>query len=303
MNIQNKRLHGLIAATFTPLDDRGAIQLSTIAPMVDFLINSGIQGLYVLGSTGEGVSMTVDERRKVAAAFVEAAAGRIPVIVQVGCESLQQARDLAEHAQSVGADAISAVSPLYFKPASVQSLVDSMAVVADGAPELPFYYYHIPPVTGVNFDMIEFLTIGGDCIDNLRGIKFSTPMIHEFQSCLEYGGDRFEILWGVDEMLMSGLMAGASAAVGSTYNFAASLYQRIISALETGDLDAARVEQSRSQRLVRTFLPFGSRAAQKAIMNMVGPNCGPARLPVTALHESEIQALRSELEAIGFFEW
>lgn len=297
------RFEGLIAATFTPLHNDGTIDLVAIPPMVDYLVDRGITGMYVLGSTGEGVSMTVEERCQVAESFVKASAGRIPVIVQVGCESLRQACGLAEHAQSVGADALSAVCPLYFKPTNVATLVESMAEIAAAGADLPFYYYHIPAITGVNVDILEFLKVGRDAIPSLRGVKFSSPLIHEYQACMDFAGDDFQIMWGVDEMLMSALLAGGTAAVGSTYNFAPAIYHRLIQAIRDGDTVAAREAQSKSQLLVRTFVPYGSRAAQKAIMNMVGPNCGTVRLPVKPLTESETAALKVDLEKIGFFDW
>ncbi|HCS52809.1 dihydrodipicolinate synthase family protein [Rubinisphaera sp.] len=300
---QGAFLRGLIAATFTPLHDDGTINTAAIPEMVDHLVKQNIAGMYVLGSTGEGVSLTHEERCTIAEAFVEAAVGQLPVIIQCGCESLSQARLLATHAQNIGADAISAVSPVYFKPDSVETLVDSMAEIAAGAPDLPFYYYHIPSVTGVNLNMVEFLKLGSDRIPNLRGIKFTSLNVFEYQSCLEFAGDRFEILWGLDEMLLSGLAAGARAAVGSTYNFAAPIYHQLIQAFSQGNLNLAREQQSKSQELVRTFLPYGPRAAQKAIMSMVAVECGPTRLPVKMLSESQIQDLRNDLTKIGFFDW
>lgn len=296
-------LEGLVAATFTPVHADKTINTEAVPQLVDHLSEQGVGALYVLGSTGEGPSLTHRERRDVAGAYVEAAAGRLPVIVQVGCECLREARELAAHAQEAGADAVSAVSPVYFKPDSLPSLVDCMAEVAAGAPELPFYYYHIPAVTGAAFDMVELLKLGGDRIPTLRGIKFTSPRVDAFQACVEFAEDRFEILWGSDEMLLSGLTAGARAAVGSTYNFAAPIYRRMIQALASGDLDAARREQSRSQALVRTFAAYGPRAAQKAIMSMVGPDCGPTRLPIASLTPNQSAKLRDDLNSLGFFEW
>lgn len=303
MTNRKQPLSGLIAATFTPLHEDGSVRTDAIPSVVDHLVQQGIAGMYALGSTGEGVSLTQDERCTVAEAFVGAAAGRLPVIVQVGCESLAAARQLAQHAQQIGADAISAVSPLYFKPDSVETLVDSMAEIAAGAPQLPFYYYHIPTVTGVALNMVDFLRLGAERIPTLRGIKFTSTNVFEYQSCLEFAGDRFEVLWGLDEMLLNGLTAGARAAVGSTYNFAAPIYQQLLSAWAAGDLDEARRQQSRSQALVRAFIPYGPRGAQKAIMAMIGQDCGPARLPVAPLGVSQCDALQGDLEAIGFFEW
>ena len=195
---------GLIAATFTPLDTGGALDLDAVAPLVNHLIDQRVVGLYILGSTGEGISLTQEERRAVAERFVKAAQGRVPTIIQVGCECLASAHELASHAQDIGADAVSAVCPIYFKPDSIESLVDSMAQIASGAPKLPFYYYHIPSVTGVNLSMIDFLDRARGPISNLAGIKFTSTNAFEYQSCLEFGSDWCEVLWGLDEMLLTG---------------------------------------------------------------------------------------------------
>jgi N-acetylneuraminate lyase len=296
-------LTGFIAATFTPTTPDGALNLEQVAPLVDHLVRNGIAGLYVLGSTGEGVLFTFAERCAAAEAFVRAAAGRIPVIVQVGHESAWQARELAAHAQSIGATAISAVSSVYFKPDSLDALLDTMAQIAAGAPELPYYYYHIPQLTGLSFSMLELLARVGDRIPTLRGIKFTSPRIDELQTCIDWAGERYEVLFGVDEMVLSGLVAGAQGAVGSTYNFAAPLYRRLWNAWQAQDLAAARRYQSQAQAIVNTFKPYGSLAAQKAIMSMLGIDCGPTRLPVRALSADAVAALRSDLAALGFFEW
>lgn len=294
---------GLVAATFTPFQQDRSLHLAAIAPMVDRLVGQKIAALYVLGSTGEGASLTFDERCAVAESFVNAASGRLPVIVQVGSESLAQARQLAAHASRVGADAISAVSPVYFKPDSVETLVASMAEIAGGAPDLPFYYYHIPSVTGVGVSAVEFLKLAEQQIANLRGVKFTSQNVFEFQTCVEYAQERLQILWGFDEMLHCGLAAGAQAAVGSTYNFAPAIYQRLLAAFAAGNMETVRREQSHSQAIVRAFIPFGARGAQKAIMKMIGVDCGPCRLPVPTLTQTQYAALERDLAAIGFFEW
>ena len=250
-------LQDLVAATFTPLHEDRSLHLEAIPPMVDRLADQEIAALYVLGSTGEGASLTFDERCAVAESFVSAASGRLPVIVQVGSESLMQARHLAAHASRVGADAISAVSPVYFKPDSVETLVASMAEIAGGAPELPFYYYHIPAVTGVGVSAVEFLKLAEQRIENLRGVKFTSQNVFEFQTCVEYAQERLQIFWGLDEMLQYGLAAGAVAAVGSTYNFATAVYQRLLTAFAAGDMETVRQEQLSLQRSVLSLRQRG----------------------------------------------
>jgi N-acetylneuraminate lyase len=296
-------LEGLIAATFTPFHPDGSVDLDAIPSVVQHLVDQGIAGLYSLGSTGEGILMTYEERCQVAEAFVRAAAGRIPVIVQVGSESPVQSRLLAAHAQQIGAAAISAVTPVYFKPDSLAALIATMSHIAAGAPDLPFYYYHIPVMTGLTFSPLEFLKQAVDQIATLRGMKFTAPQVHEFQACVEWAGNEHQIFWGSDEMLMSALVAGGNAAVGSTYNFAAPIYQQLRQSLATGDLASARHYQSQSQALVRTFVRYGARASQKSIMQMIGQDCGPPRLPVLPLDGERYRALESELESLGFFDW
>ena len=298
-----KRLTGLIAATFTPMHDDGALNLNAVKPMVEHLLKEGMGGLYVVGSTGEGVSLCGHERRAVAEAFVKAADGRLPVVVQVGHNSLSEARQLATHAQKIGATAISAVPPSYFKIDSVETLVSCMAEVAHGAPTMPFYYYHNPHLTGCHINMLDFLRIAGDRIPTLTGMKYTAPTVYELQACLDFADRRYEIFLGVDEMLLAGLAFGISGAVGGTYNFAAPLYRHMIQAFSRGDMEGARVWQARAFNMIRVVLRHRGLAGLKAMMKMIDLDCGPTRLPVPYLSDAEYIKLREELNTLGFFEW
>ena len=294
---------GLFAAVFTPMHQDGSLNLVQVQPIVDHLVRTEISGLYVCGSTGEGPSLSSDERRAVAAAYVEAAARKLPVIVQVGHNSLAEARQLAAHAQGIGADAISAVPPTYFRTDSLKTLIDCLCEISSGAPNLPFFYYHIPSITGINIDMLEFLRQGRKRLPNLAGIKYSHPTIHEYQACLQFDNHRFAILLGVDEMLLSGLAVGAKGAVGSTFNFAGPLYQRIVKAFEQGDLSEARKWQGLSASMIRVCYRYRGQPAFKAIMKLIRLDCGPSRLPLETLRPEELKALEEDLKRIGFFDW
>lgn len=297
------RFTGFISATFTPMHEDGSIWLERIEPMVEYLHRLGIDVLYVVGSTGEGISLTVAERRAVAEAFIKAARGKIPVMVHVGHTSLQESRELAAHAQSVGADAVSALPPFYFKPSSLSSLVDCMHEVCSGAPDLPFYYYHIPGLTNVSLDAVEFIEMARDRLPNFAGIKYTAPTAHEYQACVQAAGDDLDILWGVDEMLLCGLSMGAKAAVGSTYGYSLPLYRRILDAFNRGDLAEALLWQRRVIEMVRRILPVGGMAAQKAVMKLIGQDCGPARLPLIPLKPDDIKRMGAQLREIGYFDW
>lgn len=297
------RLKGLVAATHTPMHADGTLRLDVVGQIVEHLAGSGISALYVAGSTGEGMSLTAAERRDVARVYVSAADGKLPVIVQVGSNSIAESCELAADAQRIGADVISANAPSYFKIHSAGALVEAMGRIAAAAPDLPFYYYHIPRFTGAEIDMVEFLARAGQAIENLAGLKFSDLKVHEYQACLAADSGRFDILWGLDEMLLSALAVGAAGAVGSTYNVAAPLYRRIIDAFAAGDLATARQWQLRSVELVRVLSARGLHPSLKAAMGMLGIDVGPCRLPLGQLDDDRKADLRADLGAIGFFEW
>ncbi|MCA9248033.1 MAG: dihydrodipicolinate synthase family protein [Planctomycetales bacterium] len=297
------RLTGLIAAAYTPLDELGKVNRRAIHAMTEHLVRDGVDGLYVCGSTGEGMSLSSAERREVAEGYVAAVGRRMPVVIQVGHNSLAEAWELARHAESIGVDAVSATCPSYFPINSVETLVDCMADIAVGAPNLPFYYYHIPALTHSQLDMVEFLRAAAKRIPNLAGIKYTAPTTHEFQACMSLDDGRFDVVWGCDEMLLPALAVGSAGAIGSTYNIAAPLYRSLISAFERHDLVEARHLQMRSIELIRALGAFPFHSAMKATLRLLGIDCGVCRLPQQPLTDQQVAALRDRLSAIGFFEW
>jgi N-acetylneuraminate lyase len=298
------RLRGLIAAGFTPLHADGSLDLDRVGPVVEHLLDDGVAGIYAVGSTGEGVSLTTAERQEVAAAYVSAVGGRSPVVIQVGHNSLAEARCLAAHAQAIGASAISATPPAYFKPETLAALVDCLAEITAAAPDLPFYYYHVPSKTGVNLDMVELLEAAGRRLPTLVGIKFTTPPLHEFQACLAVEDGHFDLLWGVDEMVLAAWSVGARGAVGSSYNFATPLYLRMIHAFENGQRDEAARCQALGVAMFRTIFRFpGGLPPQKAVMRLIGQDCGPTRLPLVSLDAAQLAEMEADLTRIGFFRW
>ena len=296
-------LNGLLPATFTPLHADGSLNLAVVEPIVEHLIRDGVTGLYVCGSTGEGVSLAREERMAAAEAFITAARGRLPVVVQIGHNSIAEARLLAAHAQSAGAAAISATPPAYFKPPTLAALVASMAEIAAAAPNLPFYYYHIPLMTGVTTNVAALLRAGGEQIPTLAGVKFSYSAVFDLQAAAAVEDGRYNLLFGSDEMLLSGLCAGAHGAVGTTYNFAAPLFNRIVAAYTACDLPTAQRLQAHAVEMINLILGYGGVGAFKAVMSFFDLDCGPVRLPLVALTHAEQQSLRHALAAIGFFDW
>ncbi len=298
------RIHSLVAATHTPFHSSGALHLNMVERQADHLVNAGVDTVFIGGTTGESHSLSLSERRSLTQRWMEVVAqSELRVVVHVGGNCLTDVCELAAQAQSLGAVAISALTPSYFKPRSVPDLVNCCAQIAGAAPDLPFYYYDIPSFTGVHQSMPDFLHQASERIPNLAGIKFTNPDGMMFQQCLYHDSGRCDILWGTDECLLAGLALGAQGAVGSSYNFAAPLYNRLIAAFTAGNLELARLEQKRSVEMIARIASIGYMGAAKAVMKILGVDVGPARLPHSNPDVGTIKALREDLETMGFFDW
>ncbi|MFQ6130520.1 MAG: dihydrodipicolinate synthase family protein [Armatimonadota bacterium] len=297
------RITGLVAAPHTPMHADGSVNVQAIQQQARLLAEGGVDGAFICGTTGEGFSLTVAERLEVAESWRAAAHQGFHLIVHVGHLCLSDCRELAAHAQKIGARAIGTMGPCFFRPGSVADLVAFCADIAGAAPELPFYYYHIPELSGVHFRMLDFLELGSDRIPTLAGIKFTYEDLMDFGRCVRLDGGRFNMLFGRDEILLAGLALGADGAVGSTYNYAAPLYRRLIEAFEGGDMATAQTEQARAMELVAVLDKYGGLAAGKAVMKAIGLDCGPVRPPLRGLSEDQFASLCADLDRVGFSDY
>ncbi|MEO7599127.1 MAG: dihydrodipicolinate synthase family protein [Opitutus sp.] len=293
--------HGLVAAPFTPFQPNGELNLGIVARYADALEQKRVTAAFICGTTGEGASMTTAERQQVAAQWRADKPPSLRLIVHVGHNSTNDSRTLAAHAEQIGADAIAAIAPGFFQPATIRDLVEWCVDVAAAAPGLPFYYYHMPAMTGANFPMIDFLPRAIERIPTFAGIKFTHENLMDYSLTLAAAGESHAILFGRDEILLGALALGARGAVGSTYNYMAPIFHRVMSAFSSGNLAAAQQEQLLAQRLIAIMIKHGGLAAGKAIMGLIGLNCGPVRRPLTPLSVKQSAGLRADLDQAGFF--
>ena len=293
---------GIFAAALTPFDSDGSVAVDRVPAMVEYYLSQGVQGLYVCGSTGEGPSLSSSERRELAEAFLGAARDKMTVIVQVGHNSVTEARLLANHAEAHGADAISASCPSYFGVESLAMLVETSAYVAAGAPKTPFYYYHIPSLTGVNYSMSEFLACAESKIDNLAGMKFTAPVLDQFQLCLQWRKGEGTFFWGVDEVMYSALAVGAKGAIGSTYNVVTPLFQKIVTAFGDGEPATAEALQFRAVQFIEVLKSYPFISALKTIITRLGIPMGGSRLPNRSVSEEETERFLSQVDELSVLE-
>jgi len=294
------KLSGLIAAPFTAMNADGSLNLGLIERQAVALAESGVNGAFICGTTGEGLSLTTDERLQVVERWMAVAPPALRVIVHVGHPSVAESRKLAAHAERMKACAFATIGPTFFRVTSVEQLVDFCAQVAGGAPSLPFYYYHMPAMTGADLPMHDFLKLAGPRIPNLAGIKFTHENLMDYSRCLNLNEGRFNILFGRDEILLAALALGATGAVGSTYNYMAPVYHHVIEAFKAGDLDTARRFQSQAIEIIAVMCRRGGLPAGKAMMKLVGLDCGPVRAPLQNLSCEALGLLARELEQVGF---
>jgi N-acetylneuraminate lyase len=297
-----KKVKGLIVATFAAYKPDGSINFDLIPAITEHMVAQNVKGIFVCGTNGEGPSLSTEERMQVVEAYMKAARGRLLVFVHVGHSSIREARRLAAHAEAIGADYISAVSAFYFKPNTVNNLVDSMAEIASAAPRTPFYYYHIPNITGIQVDMIEFLELAGQYIPTFAGIKYTASTINEYQACLHYKDGKYDILFGYDELLLPALAVGAKGAIGSTYNYAARLYNEVINLFEQRKIEEAEQLHFHAVKMVQLLVKYGPIPTQRAIMKKVGLDLGDPRLPLQSLNADAERKLYEDLASSGFLE-
>lgn len=295
-------LEGLIAAPFTPMDGEGKLNTDIIPKYYRFLKHNKVTGAFICGSTGEGVSMTTEEKKSVIKAWGEITKDDkdFKVMTLVGGTSIEDGKDIAQYAQRCGLYGVSFTAPFYFKPANAEMLAACCKEIADAVPDMPFYYYHIPVLNGVGFPMIDLLKNVAGKIPNFAGIKYTHEDFMDFLSCLHFQNGRYDMLWGRDENMLSALAVGAKGAVGSTFNYAAPLYYDLIHAFNRNDLKKAQALQQQSIDMIYLLGKYGGIATGKAYMKLTGIDCGEFRLPVKNMNPEQFELFKKDVEQLNF---
>jgi len=296
------KISGLIAAPFAPLDSSGRLNIDIIPEYYKMLKNNGVAGAFINGSTGEGVSLSDDEKYRVAAAWAGAVSddADFKVINLVGGTSITQSQQQAAYTEQLGLYGIAFTAPYYFKPPNADALASCCSQIASSAPDTAFYYYHIPVLTGCHIPMYDLLNAINGTIPNLAGIKYTHEDFMDYLSCMYLEDERYDMLWGRDENMLSALVLGSKGAVGSTYNYAAPLYHELIKAFESNDLSRARDLQHKSIEIIRLLGKYGGIATGKAYMKLIGLDCGDFRLPIQNMKPSSFEAFKADVSSLGF---
>ncbi len=299
-----KHIKGLVAAPFTGFNADMSVNTVIVKKYAFMLRKAGVVGVFVNGSTGEGLSLTVSQRKQLAESWAAECDDNFKLLVHVGDVCVENCVELASHAQKLKAAAIGMMGPCYYKPASVDELVEFSAKVAAAASNTPYYYYHIPSMTGVSFMMGDYIRKAAVKIPNFVGVKYTHYDIMDFMDCCDYQDGKFDILYGRDETLLAGLAAGAGGAIGSTYNYIPAVYLEIIEAYGKGDMAKARKMQLKSIEIIKLLIKGGnSMGVGKAMMKLCGIDLGGCALPNKQIADSHFKQLEKDLKDAGFFDY
>lgn len=299
-----EKIIGLIDAPFTPFHENGDLNLEPIEKYAAMLQKNGLQGVFINGSSGEGYMLTTEERMQLAERWLKVAPQGFKVIVHVGSCCLRESQKLAAHAQEIGAWGIGSMAPPFPKIGRIEELVKYCEAIANSAPDLPFYYYHIPAFNGAFLPMLELLKVVDGRISNFAGIKYTFESLYEYNQCRLYKNGKYDMLHGQDETILPSLaQGGAQGGIGGTTNYNGRELVGIIEAWKNGDIETAREKQNFSQEVINVICRYrGNIVGGKRIMKLLGFDLGPNRVPFQNMTNEEEQQMKKELEAINFFD-
>ncbi|WP_286846952.1 MULTISPECIES: dihydrodipicolinate synthase family protein [unclassified Proteiniphilum] len=298
-----EKIKGLVVAPFTPFDRKGEVDLGPIADYATMLQKNGLIGVFINGSSGEGYMLTVEERLKLAEKWMSVAPDGFKVIVHVGATCIKDSYRMAQHAQDIGAFGVGAMASPFPKAGRVEELVQYCEEIATGAPNLPFYFYHIPALNGVYLPMLPFLKKAEGRIPNLAGIKYTFESLYEYNQCMLYENGKFDMLHGQDETILSALvMGGAQGGISGTGSYIGSSLVGVINEYNKGNIEKARDHQNFAQEVINVIARYrGNIVAGKRIMKLIGLDLGINRTPFQNVTAEEETIIKKELESIGFF--
>lgn len=292
-----KIFKGIMPALITPFESDGkTVNEKTARELIEYHLNQGADGFYVLGSTGEGLVMAEEERKRMLEIAVSAVAGRKPVICHIAAMNLDEAVRLCKHAEKVGADALSAIPPIFFRYTE-NDIFNYYKTLAESA-DMPFVMYNHPSANGGM--SAETVAKMYKEIDNITGVKWTVNNYFELMRLKDMTHGEMNIINGPDEMLISGLAAGTDAGIGTTYNAMLPQYLEIYKLYNEGKMKEALEIQQKVNRVIHSMFEFGVIPAVKYMCEKMGFPAGNATYPMRRLSDEEKARFDKTLEEIGW---
>lgn len=289
MNFCKEKFEGIFPALLTPFDQNDRINKKALEELVKLNVSKGVKGFYVCGSTGEAFLLSTEERKEVME-IVKNAVPEHTLIAHVGSVREKEAMELAKFAKELEYSAVSSVAPFYYKY-TFDEIKNYYFRLADQA-QLPMIVYNIPAFSGVTMGTKEMSTFLRD--DRFAGIKFTSNDFFAMEQCKTAFPEK--ILYnGYDEMMLSGLPMGADGGIGSTYNFMAEKFLRILELFRQNQMAEARKVQQEANRIITILCQVGVMPAEKEVLNQMGVEMGVCRHPFSEPTPEQKELLRREI--------
>ena len=290
------KIRGVITALVTPFDDQGRVDEDALRRLVEYQIRAGVHGLNPCGTTGEHALLTPAERMRIAEIVVRTARRRVPVFVQTGTASTDGTIALTRHAQKIGADAATVVTPFYYHPGD--GMIEHYARVAQSVSDFPVFLYNIPQMTGNNLSPALVAAIVERC-PNVVGMKDSSGNLQQVIESVSLRGGHFNVAMGSDGLVLSALVTGVQASVSGNANVFPELFVELFQAFWRGDLPAAQSAQARIQHVRRILKDGGDLSLFKAILTRRGLPLGGVRSPLVNASPQTVDACVNALDSVG----
>src|SRR5947209_4918683 len=290
------KIHGIIPPVATPMQANEDLDLPRLKWFLDHLINSGVHGIFVLGTNSEFYALDEREKQEVIATAVAHVNKRVPVYAGTGAETTREAVRLTKMAEREGADGVSVITPYFVSPTQ-QEIYDHYRRIAEHT-SLPVVLYNNPGTCGgVKIDVDTVARLAQ--IPNILAMKDSSGDLQNTVECIRVVPDRFSVLMGRDTLIFSALMFGARGAVPATGNIAPALVAEIYNTFQRGDVEASKAAQLRLNPLRMALTLCTAPGAVKAALKILGLGIGPCRSPVSGLTPDKAPKMRAALEAAG----
>jgi len=281
------RFKGVIPALYTPFDGANRLNCAVLPKFLGFLKQCGAGGLFVCGSSGEGLLLNTAERKKMAEAVVRELAGELPVVVHVGALNQAEAVDLARHAGRIKAQGVSAIIPFYYDY-PLQNIINYYEVIGRAA-DLPVIVYYLSQAGSGGFDAMEKFMEKIIAMKNIYGLKFTAPNLHLLQTIKVLAGKNLRLYGGQDQLALQFLVMGVDGIIGSNYNYLPEIFVKLYREYQTGSMQQALQTQELITRILfYEFRQFNRMALGKAVLKLRGINLGDCRPPLNSLDPKEI---------------
>lgn len=294
-----QKYKGVIPAFYACYDAQGEISPKRVRALTEHLVDKGVKGVYVCGSSGECIYQSVAERKLVLEAVMEAAAGRLTVIAHVACNNTRDSVELAAHAAALGVDAIACIPPIYFHLPDY-AIAEYWNTISAAAPSTDFVIYNIPQLAGVALTQPLFAEMLKN--PNLVAVKNSSQPVQDIQMFKTGGGKNFIVFNGPDEQFIGGRVMGADGGIGGTYGVMPELFLKADALLADGKLEEALEVQNDIDEIIYAMCSCHGNlyAVMKEILRKrEGLDIGTVRAPLPDITQADMPIVDHCAELIG----